>query len=46
LNIKVLNPLNVQHGVKELVINGIIISGNIVDFNMLESENDINVTMG
>lgn len=46
LRIKVQNPLNVQYGVKELVINGIIISGNIVDFNILGSKNDILVTMG
>ena len=46
LKIKVLNPSNVQFGVKKLIVNGIIIPGNTIRFNLLGDENEILVTLG
>lgn len=46
LEIKVLNPNSVEKGVKSLVLNGNLLSGNVVPFSMLVEQNEVEVVMG
>ncbi len=46
LKIKVLNPSNVQFGVKKLIINGIIIKTNKIKIALLGDNNEIIVILG
>jgi N,N'-diacetylchitobiose phosphorylase len=45
LDIKVLNELGVQKGVKKLILNNETIDGNFIPFNKMKEENDVQVFM-
>jgi cellobiose phosphorylase len=46
LTIEVKNPAGVQKGVKELVLNGRQLAGNLIPAEMLLGENQVEVEMG
>ncbi len=46
LNIEVHNPDGVEKGVKSLVLNGKLISGNMIPFDMMLEKNQVEVVMG
>jgi len=46
LNIKVSNPNGVENGVKNIILNGINIEGNILRNNLLMQQNVVEVIMG
>jgi cellobiose phosphorylase len=45
LNIQIENPNKLEHGVKNININGKVIEGNEIPFNVLTAENDIKITL-
>ena len=46
VNIEVKNPNGICKGVKEVVVNGTIVEGNEIPFEMMNNTNDVVVTMG
>ena len=46
VRIDVDNPKGVEKGVKNIVLNGDQIEGNLIPFSMLRAENEVSVTMG
>jgi len=46
LNIKVTNPNGVEKGVKSLVLNGKLLTSNVVPFSMMQEQNEVEVVMG
>ena len=45
-NITVTNPDNVEKGVKEMLVNGVAISGNIIPYDESQKEADVVIVMG
>jgi len=46
LNIKVSNPRGVEKGVKSLVLNGKLLTSNVVPFSIMQEQNEVEVVMG
>ena len=45
-NIEVVNPDNVEKGVKEMYVNGNLVSGNIIPYDASQSEASVKIVMG
>jgi cellobiose phosphorylase len=46
LKIEVVNPTDVEKGVKEITMNGTRIDGILISFDLMQDENDVRVVMG
>ena len=45
-NIEVVNPDNVEKGVKEMYVNGNLVSGNIIPYDASQTEASVKIVMG
>ena len=45
-NIEVLNPDNVEKGIKSMIVDGVAVDGNIIPYDPSKTEVNVVITMG